>query len=152
MSSRIKRGDEHFQKRSAGKTVSADLSSSFSEPDSYEVIPVEKWTMFDLWDFILSFPETDTAPLPRNGNKATSRLGAVLERVGMKRAKEVGEFYARNFKRLYRHLDWKTGANPFQFAAFFDAIAHCANNGINKFGKQDRIGNKTAKDYKSGQL
>ena len=136
----------------AGVTVPAGLSD-VTKPHKYELRPVSKWDIFDLWRFIATGTNLNLSGMVPRGGQHAKNLKLLKQRIGsMEVLKAVGEFYGNNWKALHKHLEWDRPADAAQFYYYYDKIAYCMEHGFKKFSSKQEKRDHDHSDYHESDL
>ncbi len=117
---------------SKGKTESDEppIKPVVEEFSPYESKPLERWTIYDLWSFMIMETGMNTHNIIKKGGKNSKNLSLLKKRYGIERLKEVGEWYGNNRPKLRKHFNWKSAASPSEFYYRFADIVDCMENGF----------------------
>jgi hypothetical protein len=130
--------EKRFQKAQRKKDGSVQLTE-------WRWLPLEKWTGTTLWEMVCDKLKDRGQPSAFAKARGRHQMAMLITDVGVKTAKEVGEFFAANYDALKVHFNWYGLPNPGLFKGFFYSIKDVKERGMPapKGVEHDR-GTKTA--------
>jgi hypothetical protein len=93
-------------------------------------LPLDHWNGLTLWLYMSeSFRRVDIWPAFAS-SKGQAQLQRICGRVGIRKAKQVGDYFIKNWRKLKKHFKWAGNPSPGLFTGYFWTLMDCMKNGI----------------------